>query len=87
MSDTSLQEESIPLKSRLGVPIADAACGTLAGLGASGVLTYYFTRWRGLNAELAAVVWLLFGMWNAVNDPLFGYISDRTKSKLGQRIP
>jgi GPH family glycoside/pentoside/hexuronide:cation symporter len=33
------------------------------------------------------VVWLIFGIWNAVNDPLFGYISDRTKSGLGRRIP
>ena len=32
-------------------------------------------------------MWLLFGLWNAVNDPLFGYISDRTHSKLGRRMP
>ena len=32
-------------------------------------------------------MWLLFGIWNAVNDPLFGYISDRTRSKLGRRMP
>ncbi len=30
---------------------------------------------------------MLFGVWNAINDPLFGYISDRTNSKLGRRIP
>ena len=52
-----------------------------------GALTYYFTRWRGLDPVLAGWVWILFGLWNAVNDPLFGYISDRTKSKLGRRIP
>jgi len=50
-------------------------------------LTYYFTSFRGMDAALAATVWLLFGIWNALNDPLFGYISDRTKSKLGRRIP
>ncbi|NTU75660.1 MAG: MFS transporter, partial [Anaerolineaceae bacterium] len=51
------------------------------------LLTYYFTIYRGLSNEYAAIVWLVFGIWNAVNDPLFGYISDRTKSKLGRRIP
>ncbi|MBQ3817204.1 MAG: MFS transporter, partial [Clostridia bacterium] len=31
--------------------------------------------------------WIIFGIWNAVNDPLFGYISDKTKSKIGRRLP
>lgn len=50
-------------------------------------LTYYFTNYRGMSAGLAATVWIIFGIWNAVNDPLFGYISDRSKNKLGRRIP
>lgn len=82
-----LKEEFVPLKSRIWVSAADGMCGTLSGLIYGGGLTYYFTRWRGLDPKLAAIVWLLFGIWNAVNDPLFGYISDRTKSKLGRRIP
>lgn len=83
----SLKEEIVPLKSRIWVSAADGATATLQGLAGSAVLTYYFTRWRGLETGLAATVWLLFGIWNAVNDPLFGYISDRTKSNLGRRIP
>lgn len=86
-SSTELKEEFVPLKSKIWVSAADGMCGTLAGLIFSGGLTYYFTRWRGLDPKLAAIVWLLFGIWNSVNDPLFGYISDRTKSKLGRRIP
>lgn len=80
-------EEHVPLKSRIWVSAADGATATLQGLAGSAVLTYYFTRWRGLDAGLAAVVWLIFGLWNAINDPLFGYISDRTRSRLGRRIP
>ncbi len=30
---------------------------------------------------------LIYGAWNAVNDPLFGLISDRTRTKFGRRIP
>ena len=41
----------------------------------------------GLAPRLASIVWLLFGIWNAFNDPLFGYISDRTRARLGRRIP
>jgi GPH family glycoside/pentoside/hexuronide:cation symporter len=82
-----LVEERVPVKSRIWVSVADASCAMLNTFVVSVGLTYYFTSFRGMNAELAATVWLLFGIWNAINDPLFGYISDRTKSKLGRRIP
>jgi GPH family glycoside/pentoside/hexuronide:cation symporter len=81
------QDEYVPLKSRLWISAADGATATLQSLAGSAVLTYYFTRWRGLDAGLASIVWLIFGVWNAANDPLFGYISDRTKNPLGRRIP
>ena len=80
-------EEKVPLASRIWVSAADAACSMLNSFATAGALTYYFTRWRGLEANYAAWVWILFGIWNAVNDPLFGYISDRTKSILGRRVP
>jgi GPH family glycoside/pentoside/hexuronide:cation symporter len=82
-----LQEEHVPVKSRVWISVADASTATLQSVVAGGALTYFFTRWRGLDPQYAAIVWLLFGIWNAVNDPLFGYISDRTHSKLGRRMP
>jgi len=30
---------------------------------------------------------LIYGVWNAVNDPIAGFISDSTKTKWGRRIP
>jgi GPH family glycoside/pentoside/hexuronide:cation symporter len=88
MSTTQvLKEEKVPLKSKVWVSIADAACSMLNTFIVSIGLTYYFTSYRGMDAGLAAIVWLIFAFWNAVNDPLFGYISDRTKNSLGRRIP
>lgn len=87
MNKSEAFEEHVPLHSRIWVSAADGASATLGGLAISGAITYYFTIWRGLDQQLAAVVWIIFGIWNAVNDPLFGYLSDRTRSKLGRRIP
>ena len=60
---------------------------TLCNIITGGALTFFFVNYFGMNAKLSATCWMLFGLWNAVNDPLFGYISDKTKSKLGRRIP
>ncbi len=81
-----LATEHVPLKSRIWVSIADASCAMLNTFVVSIGLTYYFTSYRGMYPGLASTVWLLFAIWNAVNDPLFGFISDRTKNKLGRRI-
>ncbi len=87
MSISALQEERVPLASRIWISLADASVAILQSLVAAGALTYYFVNIRGLSLEYTGIVWLMFGIWNAVNDPLFGYISDRTKSALGRRIP
>lgn len=83
----AIKDEFVPWSSRIMVSAADGAVAMLQGIVGGGALTYYFTRWRGLDPGYAGIVWLLFGIWNAFNDPLFGYISDRTKHKLGRRIP
>ena len=85
--ESALQKEFVPLKSRIWISAADASTAILNGLVTSSAMKYYFTELRGLSLQYEGIVWLLFALWNAINDPLFGYISDRTKSKLGRRIP
>jgi GPH family glycoside/pentoside/hexuronide:cation symporter len=84
---TAFKEEHVPLASRIWISVADSSVAILQSLVATSALTYYFVKLRGLDTGLAGIVWLLFGLWNAVNDPLFGYLSDRTKSALGRRLP
>ena len=50
-------------------------------------IQFFYIDVVGLNAALAGIIWFLFGLWNAVNDPLMGNISDRTRSRMGRRIP
>ena len=41
----------------------------------------------GLSASIVGIVWLFYGLWNALNDPLMGQLSDNTRTRFGRRIP
>ena len=49
-------------------------------------LLYYYTDVAGLDPVLVGSALLLGKLtWDAINDPLFGYWSDRTRSRFGRR--
>jgi GPH family glycoside/pentoside/hexuronide:cation symporter len=50
-------------------------------------INFYYVDVLGLNASIAGILWSIYGLWNAVNDPLMGQISDRTRSRFGRRVP
>ena len=50
-------------------------------------IQFYYVDILGLNAATAGVLWAIYGLWNAVNDPLMGQVSDRTRSRFGRRVP
>lgn len=47
----------------------------------------FLTDVAGMNAGLAGSVLLLARVWDAVNDPLIGWLSDHTRSRWGRRLP
>lgn len=50
-------------------------------------LLFYLTDVVGLAAGLAGTALMIGKVWDAVTDPLTGYLSDRTKSRFGRRRP
>ncbi|MFW5728463.1 MAG: MFS transporter [Spirochaetota bacterium] len=46
---------------------------------------FFLTEVVGMSPALAGVVFAIGKVWDAVTDPLMGYISDRTKSRFGRR--
>lgn len=46
---------------------------------------FFLTEVVGLSPGLASLVFLIGKGWDAISDPLMGYISDRTKSRFGRR--
>jgi GPH family glycoside/pentoside/hexuronide:cation symporter len=49
-------------------------------------LLFYYTDVAGINPALAGAALMVGKLtWDALNDPLFGYWSDRTRSRFGRR--
>jgi GPH family glycoside/pentoside/hexuronide:cation symporter len=65
-----------------------AALGTSLIAGVFGaLLPIFYQDYLGMSAKWIATASAIYAIWNALNDPIFGYISDSTRSKRGRRIP
>jgi len=79
--------EKLPLKLKLAYGGLGAGINLPSQITFSAI-TFFYNVILGLDAELIGIAWLLFSFWNAINDPIFGFIEDNTKSeKYGRRIP
>ncbi|MFX1572406.1 MAG: MFS transporter [Promethearchaeota archaeon] len=50
------------------------------------VLSFYFAA-VGLRIEYIMLAFVFWTIWNSINDPLIGYLSDRTRTRIGRRKP
>ena len=48
------------------------------------VFTFYFAA-VGMDVGLIRTAFIIWTIWNAINDPLIGYLSDKTNSRWGRR--
>ncbi|NTU74993.1 MAG: MFS transporter, partial [Anaerolineaceae bacterium] len=51
------------------------------------VLLFFYTDVHKLNPLWAAAVMTGYSLYNAFNNPIMGYLSDRTRSRWGRRVP
>jgi GPH family glycoside/pentoside/hexuronide:cation symporter len=52
-----------------------------------GFYMFYYIDVLGLAVAMAAIINTGYAIWDAVNDPLVGYLSDNTRSRWGRRRP
>lgn len=53
----------------------------------SGVIAFYIVDVKNLPATWYATFWFFYTLYNAINNPILGYFSDRTRSRWGRRLP
>jgi GPH family glycoside/pentoside/hexuronide:cation symporter len=79
-------EESVPRKVKLSLGLGSFANGFLNGFPFAN-MTFFYEQKIGLHADLIGYAWLIFAVWNTLNDPLASYIIDNTRTRIGRRIP
>ncbi|HEY0088040.1 MAG TPA: MFS transporter [Candidatus Lokiarchaeia archaeon] len=79
-------KEYVPIKSKFAFGGLSGTIALLSGMAFSAI-TFYYNVKLGLSAGLLGIGWLIFAIWNALSNLLFGFIEDKTKSKYGRRIP
>jgi GPH family glycoside/pentoside/hexuronide:cation symporter len=82
--------QATPVRLSLGYKVVwgVASLGTslISGIYAA-LLPIFYQDYLGLQARWMATASVIYAVWNAINDPLFGYVTDSTRSRLGRRIP
>ena len=70
----------------LSYGLGDAGTG-LAATQLGFYLFPFFISYAGLPALIAGSILMLIKIWDAFNDPFIGFLSDRTRTKWGPRVP
>jgi GPH family glycoside/pentoside/hexuronide:cation symporter len=53
----------------------------------AGFYMFYYIDELGLAVSMAAIINVIYGIWDAIDDPLVGFLSDNTRTRWGRRRP
>ena len=81
-----MPDQKLSLKIKLGFGVCDLG-GNLYFTVLAFLLLNYLTDTVGISAGLAGTIIMIGKIWDAVTDPVVGYMSDHTRSRRGRRRP
>lgn len=83
---TTIKQSQLPRRVKFFYGLGD--WGTAASTTARNVFWFFFlTSVVGLDADIAGTVFLVGRLWDGINDPLIGMLSDRVDTRWGRRRP
>jgi GPH family glycoside/pentoside/hexuronide:cation symporter len=78
--------DKLPLSTKLAYGAGDLGPAIVAGINGFFILNFLINV-AGLNPGTAGSILLIAKIWDAVNDPIVGWLTDKTVSKMGRRRP
>ena len=85
-STAAAPEFQTSLKTRILYSLTSLGVATPAEA-IAGIIAFYIVDVKNLPATWYATFWFFYTLYNALNNPALGYVSDRTRSRWGRRIP
>jgi glycoside/pentoside/hexuronide:cation symporter, GPH family len=86
LSNQNPVEKKLDFGTKMAFGAGDLGTAITAMIGIS-YLSPFLTDVAGLSPSLAGRTQLIGKVWDAINDPMVGVLSDRTQSKWGRRYP
>jgi len=86
MTAQNLTENRLTLSTKIIYGLASFGTSMVSSIYAA-LLPIFYQDYLGLTSRWIGIASAIYAVWNAINDPLFGFITDNTRSKLGRRIP
>ena len=82
----STSEFSTSTKTRIMYSLVSLGVATISEA-IAGVIAFYIVDVKNLPVTWYSTFWFFYTIYNALNNPALGYMSDRTRSRWGRRIP
>jgi glycoside/pentoside/hexuronide:cation symporter, GPH family len=78
------RESGLTLQNKLAFGVGDTGAAIAAGVNGF-YLNAFLLDVAGLRPSAVAIIFFIAQIWDALNDPLIGSLSDRTRSRFGRR--
>jgi GPH family glycoside/pentoside/hexuronide:cation symporter len=76
----------VAISTKVKIAIGNFGFNLSAGIQAAWLMNVWIKIFH-IHPFAWALAWILYMVWNSINDPLIGYLSDNTKTKYGRRMP